>query len=90
MGAEHAIRENKWRRPHARHANALASQIFHRPNVAVRSGLHAQTAAMDASGEFDIESLLDGFEEIHDQMMRHVVAAERQHVLVILPVTLNE
>src|ERR1043166_9151736 len=45
---------------------------------------------MDATGELDVQSLLDGLEKIHDQMMRHVVSAERQHVLVILPITLHQ
>src|SRR5262245_5562994 len=45
---------------------------------------------MDSTGELDVQSLFDGFEEIHDKVMRDVVTTERQHVFVILPVALHE
>src|SRR5204863_4666549 len=46
VGADHARGEDEWRRAHARHTDALAAQVLHRPNVAVESRLHAQAATV--------------------------------------------
>ena len=45
---------------------------------------------MNAAGELHIQSLFDGFEKVHDQMMRHVESAQCQHVLVIRPLAFDE
>src|SRR6185369_17713077 len=80
----------EWGRSHPRHTDAFAPQIFDGPNTALYPRLHAQTAAMDSGRELHIQSLFNRFEEIHDQMMRHVVPAERQDILVILPITFHQ
>ena len=61
-----------------------------RSDFALRSRLHAQAAAMNAAGELHIQSLLDGLEEIHDQVMRDVVSAEREHILVVRPLAFHQ
>ena len=45
---------------------------------------------MNSAGELHIQPLLDGLEEIHDQVMRDVESAQRQHVLVIGPLTFDQ
>ena len=88
--AEDAVGKNERRRSHSRDANAFAAQIFDVVDVAFGGGLNAKAAAMDAAGEFHVQSLLDRLEEIHHEMMRDVVAAEREHVLVIRPFAFHE
>ena len=45
---------------------------------------------MDTAGEFHVQALFDGFEKIHDQVMRDVESAQRQHVLVIRPLAFDQ
>ena len=45
---------------------------------------------MDSAGEFHIESLLDRLEKIHDEMMRDVESAQRQHILVVGPFAFHQ
>ena len=45
---------------------------------------------MNAAGELHIQSLFDGFEKVHDQMVRHVESAQGQHVLVIRPLAFDK
>src|SRR6266498_856359 len=45
---------------------------------------------MDAAGEFDVQALFDRLEKIHHQMMGHVESAQRQHVLVVRPLALDQ
>ena len=43
---------------------------------------------MDSGGEFHIEPLLDRLEKIHDEVVRDIESAERQHIFVIGPFAL--
>ena len=90
VGAEDAIGEDERRRAHSRHADSLSPQFLYRANSALRGGLDPQTAAMDAAGEFHVQALFDGFEKIHDQVMRDVKSAQRQHVFVIRPLAFDQ
>ena len=45
---------------------------------------------MDAAGELHVQPLLDGLEEVHHEVMRDVVTAEREHVLVFRPLAFHE
>src|SRR6267142_1717063 len=54
-------------------------------DVAFGRGLNAETAAMDATCEFDVEALLDWLEEIHDEVVSDVKSAKRQDVFVVGP-----
>jgi hypothetical protein len=45
---------------------------------------------VDAAGEPHVEPLLNRLEEIHHELLRDVVAAEGERVLVVLPVALDQ
>ena len=47
--------------------------------------LQAQAPAVDAAGELHVQPLLDGLEEVHHQVVRHVEPPQRQRVLVRRP-----
>ena len=61
-----------------------------RVDIALHRRLHAQAALVDAGGELHVEPLLDRLEEIHHEVMRDVVTAEREHVLVVRPLALHQ
>ena len=90
VGTQNAIGKDERRCSHSGHADSLVPQILCRMNGAFRRGLDAQAAAMDAAGEFHVQSLFDRLEKIHDQVMRHVEPAQRQHILVIGPLAFDE
>ena len=68
----------------------LPAQIGDRVDIALHRRLHAQAALVDAGGESYVEPLLDRLEEIHHEMVRDVVTAEREHVLVFAPLAFHE
>ena len=86
----HAVGEDERRRAHAGNADPFAAQVGDRVDVALHRRLHAQAALVNAGGEFHVEPLLDRLEEIHHEMVRDVVAAEREHVLVFAPLAFHE
>ena len=90
MRAKHAIGENERRRAHSGNTDAFATKIANGVDLSVDRRLHAQTAAMNSAGKFDIEALLDRLEKIHYQVVRYVEPAEREHVLVIRPFAFHQ
>ena len=56
----------------------------------VHGGLHPQTASVHSAKETHVQSLLDWFEKIHHQMVRDVVGAEREIILVLRPTAFHQ
>ena len=88
--AENAVGENERRRAHSGNTDPFAAQVGDRVDIALHRRLHAQAALVDAGGKFYVEPLLDRLEEIHHEMVRDVVTAEREHVLVFAPLAFHE
>src|SRR6266487_3161267 len=59
-------------------------------NIRLLARLHSQTAAVDSGQESYVQPLLDWLQEIHHQMLRDVVAAQRQRVFIIRPGTFHQ
>src|SRR5262245_10802128 len=59
-------------------------------NRTIHACLDAQASGMDPAKESDIEALLDGFEKVHHQVVRDVIAAQRKIVLVVGPTAFHQ
>ena len=59
-------------------------------DIALRRRLHAQATPVDPAGELHVEPLLDRLEEIHHEVMRDVVTAQSEHVLVVRPFAFHQ
>jgi hypothetical protein len=90
VGPHHAVGEDEGRRAHARDSDALALEVLDRLDVRLDARLHAQATGVDAAGHSHVQALLDGLEEVHDQVVGDVEPAQREHVLVFGPLALHE
>ena len=89
VGSENPVGEDERRSAHPGNANPFPFQILDLMNRAVHAGLDSQTSRVHSSEKPHIQTLLDWFEEIHHQMVRDVVAAERKVIFVSGPTRIS-